>query len=302
MLLNRKCRLTPFTLFFKAFDTINHDGLLGKVWNARIRGSLFRWFKSYFIDRTLFVRTCGAESYSFRPASGVRQGSKLGSLLFCLFIFNWALINELKVNESGCNFLSFARGSLTLDNSYTIDNTTLGRIGSTRDLGVMITPVCHLPIRYDQISAVVKESLRIVGFIKNVSTLVHFYKSLLLPILTYCSSIPHTQSALDELIAIEHKFLKFVSKRTPVPMHFYDHDHTLIRSTLQLPPAPFKNIFLKNDYILAYKIVKRLFNSETKLLFVKIVYICPRIHLNNTCDCSFLIRIFNSSIPNETFF
>ena len=81
----------------------------------------------------------------------------------------------------------------------------------------------------DQISAGVQKSLRILDFIKNVSsdfqsasTLMFLYKSLILPILTYSSSIwlLYTQSALND-----------------------------------------KNIFLKNDYILAYKIVKRLCNS-----------------------------------------
>ena len=102
----------------------------------------------------------------------------------------------------------------------------------------------------DQIAEIVKKSLRILGFVKNISsvfrnasTLVHLYKSLLLPIWIYCSSIclSHTQTALNELIAIKHKFLRFVSRRTPVPMHFFDHDYTAIRSFLRLP-------FLRNMF------------------------------------------------------
>ena len=64
--------------------------------------------------------------------------------------------------------------------------------------------------------------------------------------------IANTQAALDELIAIEHKFLRFVSKRTPVPKRFFDHNYTAIREYLRLPSL--RKIYLKNDYVLAFKI------------------------------------------------
>ena len=51
--------------FSKAFDTVNHDRLFGKVWNAAIRGTLYRWLGSYLVGQCQSVRTCGAESYSF---------------------------------------------------------------------------------------------------------------------------------------------------------------------------------------------------------------------------------------------
>ena len=108
-----------------------------------------------------------------------------------------------------------------------------------------------------QISAVVKRSLKILGFLKYVSsdfkrpsTLVHLYESLLLPILTYCSSIwlPFTQTAIDELISIEHIFLSFVSRMTLVPMLFFNHDYTAIHEYSCLPSL--RNIYLRNYYII----------------------------------------------------
>ena len=89
----------------------------------------------------------------------------------------------------------------------------------------------------NQIEIVVNKCLRTLGFIKNVSgdfrsasTLVKLYKSLLVPILTFCSPIwlPHTEAAMGEIVSIEHKFLRFVSRLTPTPMRFYDHDYTPI--------------------------------------------------------------------------
>ena len=105
----------------------------------------------------------------------------------------WASANGLTVNNSKCNFILLARGSLNLQTAYMIGKVSLGRVDYIRDLGVMIDSTMSFDA---QISTVVKKCLKILGFMKNassdfrrLSTLVHLYKSLLLPILTYCSSI-----------------------------------------------------------------------------------------------------------------
>ena len=100
----------------------------------------------------------------------------------------------------------------------------LARANSTKDLGMLVGTSMQFE---SQISAVVNKCLRILGLIKNVSrdfrcasTLIKRYKSLLLISITYCSSIwlPYTEVALGEQMSIEHKFLRFMSKLTPVPM------------------------------------------------------------------------------------
>ena len=108
-----------------------------------------------------------------------------------------------------------------------------------------------------------------LGFIRNVacdfrsaSTLVYLYKSLILPTLTYCATIwaPHTQIDLSQLISIEHKFLRFASKKTATPMHYFNHDFSNIRKILKLPKL---EITLKiQNCIVAYKIANKLFSSS----------------------------------------
>ena len=136
-----------------------------------------------------------------------------------------------------------------------------------RDLGVVFDGKMTFG---NQIEIVVDKCLRTLGFIKNVSrdfrsasTLVKLYKSLLLPILTFCSPIwlPHTKAAMDEIVPIEHKFLRFVSRLTPTPMRFDDHDNTPIQKLLNL--TPLRTIFLKNYNIVAFNISHNLINFST---------------------------------------
>ena len=70
----------------KAFDTVDHALLLDKLITFGVNGSLLRWFASYLSERNLSVNINGFQSESFIASSGVAQGSRLGSLLFAVFI------------------------------------------------------------------------------------------------------------------------------------------------------------------------------------------------------------------------
>ena len=67
------------------------------IGNVGIRANYFQWLKSYLTDRSQSVRTCGSESNSFKPTSGVHQESDLGPLLFCLHI-------NLDINDTSLDF------------------------------------------------------------------------------------------------------------------------------------------------------------------------------------------------------
>ena len=81
----------------KAFDRVSHKGLIYKLKNLGIGGSLLLWFIDYLHDRHQRVIIKGQQSEYGVIKAGVPQGSILGPLLFLIYINDITLVTQTKM-------------------------------------------------------------------------------------------------------------------------------------------------------------------------------------------------------------
>ena len=78
--------LGVFLDFSKAFNTVDHQILLNKMYKYGIRGIAFKWMESFLSNRLQFVLFKDVQSEYATVTCGVPQGSIMDPLLFVLYV------------------------------------------------------------------------------------------------------------------------------------------------------------------------------------------------------------------------
>lgn len=77
-----------------AFDAVQHAGLLKKLEQLNINGDVLELFSSYISERSAVTVVDGQKSTQLPLNAGVPQGSRLGPLLFLIYIND--IVNNLE--------------------------------------------------------------------------------------------------------------------------------------------------------------------------------------------------------------
>ena len=113
---NKKITCGLFLDFSKAFDTVDYEILLAKLYKYGIRGTPLTWFSNYLNNRQQYVKIGNTESDYLTMTCGVPQGSTLGPLLFILYI------NDMPNCSNKLSFRIFADDSNVFYSSTSIDD------------------------------------------------------------------------------------------------------------------------------------------------------------------------------------
>jgi len=93
MVHRRVCIGIPTCLMFvdlsKAYDTVPHEALFGKMYQLGIRGRMLEFVKALYASSTVAVQMGGYTSDPFPLLRGLRQGCPFSRVLFDIFDNGW---------------------------------------------------------------------------------------------------------------------------------------------------------------------------------------------------------------------
>ena len=113
----------------KAYDTVNHEILLGKLYSYGIRGVVLKWFTCYLNNRIQRVKIGNFFSDYRSMSIGVPQGSVLGSLLFLAYINDLPNVSSILHSVLFADDTCFVLSGINSSNLIESFNRELEKVG-----------------------------------------------------------------------------------------------------------------------------------------------------------------------------
>ena len=90
---------TVYLDFVKAFDKVDHNILIKKIVDHKIKGKVAIWIKSFLQERKYIVIANGVVSEEQEVLSGVPQGTVLAPILFIIMISDIAFMVDYNLHN-----------------------------------------------------------------------------------------------------------------------------------------------------------------------------------------------------------
>ena len=208
--------------FRKAFDTVEHNILLEKLYHYGIRGNALQWFNSYLSNRYQYVNYNNTSSDMKLITCGVPQGSKSLQELATVVnnelrkVIEWLNANRLSLNIDRTNFMIF-RPTGKNENCPTIqiNGSSIQEVDNAKFLGITIDNRLNWIENIKCISRKIAKGTGIIIKARKAfesETLLNLYNSLIFPHISYGIHVWGTAASvhLNRLHVFQKKIVRII--------------------------------------------------------------------------------------------